>query len=317
MIITVTRRCLLCLFFILVTLVVFRVNTSEAAWSIETAVISKYFSYSSSRAIAVDASGNPHIVYGSNNLFYAYYNGSSWHYETIDIVDPSNNISGGCASIALDTSGNVHISYRDKKYDNNSDYKYDLKYVTNASGTWVTTTVDSGGSVGTYISMALDTSGKVHISYYDSTERYNDSMNRDLKYATNASGTWVTTTVDSDGDVGTYASLAIDTSGKVHISYYDDTNDDLKYATNVSGGWVMTTVDSGRDVGEYTSIALDSSSKAHISYYDATNEDIKYATNASGVWVATTVDSGGGGRAYNLPAIDHSGNCHITHYATT
>ena len=88
-----------------------------------------------------------------------------------------------------------------------------------------------------YTSLATDASGKVHISYYD----YDNS---NLKYATNASGAWVTTTVDSDGVVGLYTSIAIDSGVKVHISYYDYDNYDLKYARNASGAWVTATVDS-------------------------------------------------------------------------
>ncbi len=53
-----------------------------------------------------------------------------------------------------------------------------------------------------------------------------------FKYVANASGSWVTTTVDSN-DFGN--SIALDSSDKVHISYsyhYDGCNEYIKYATN-------------------------------------------------------------------------------------
>ncbi|MEK6560031.1 MAG: hypothetical protein AABZ43_07790 [Planctomycetota bacterium] len=61
----------------------------------------------SSRAIAVDSNNHPHFTYGGDHLYYAYYDGSSWHYETVD----SSPGVGRYASIALDESDNAHISY--------------------------------------------------------------------------------------------------------------------------------------------------------------------------------------------------------------
>ena len=62
----------------------------------------------------------------------------------------------------------------------------------------MTTTVDSSGYVGEDTSIALDSENKAHISYED----IEDITNADLKYATNASGSWVITTVDSSGSIG-------------------------------------------------------------------------------------------------------------------
>lgn len=105
----------------------------------------------------------------------------------------------------------------------------------------------------------------------------------------------MTTTVDKSSDyAGEFSSIAIDASGKAHISYRDGDNGVLRYATNASGAWVTTTVDSSEDVGAYASIAIGTSGSAHISYYNATNGDIKYATNASGAWTTTIVDDGVG-----------------------
>jgi hypothetical protein len=60
---------------------------------------------------------------------------------------------------------------------------------------------------------------------------YYATASQDLKYATNYSGAWTTTTLDSSGDVGNYCDIAIDSNDRLHISYYDATSGDLKYAT--------------------------------------------------------------------------------------
>lgn len=72
---------------------------------------------------------------------------------------------------------------------------------------------DDISPLGEYNSIAFDQSNKAHISYYDAS-------NGDLKYATNVSGLWTATTLDSNETVGRGTSIALDSSDNVHICYY-------------------------------------------------------------------------------------------------
>jgi hypothetical protein len=117
--------------------------------------------------------------------------------------------------------------------------------------------------------------------------------------------------------VGEDTSIAIDSQGKVHISYGDYTNYDLKYITNTTGIWVVETLDRTGNVGWYNSIAVDSKGKVHISYDDFTNYDLKYITNATGVWMVETLDSTGDVGWYNSITVDNSDRVHISYFDRT
>jgi hypothetical protein len=208
----------------------------------------------------------------------------------------------------------------------------DLKYATCAAvchtseASWQTVTVDTTGSVGTFTSLAVQASGRVHLTYHDIT-------NANLKYATCAgacaiAANWQLVTVDTTGSVGQYTSLAVEASGRLHVTYLDDTNADLKYATCAAGcttaaNWQTVTVDgSGAAVGTGPSVVVGAGGRLHVSYYDGTNDDLKYATcnaacGTAANWQVVTVDGAGLVGMYNSLAVDGNGRLHVSYFGET
>ena len=99
---------------------------------------------------------------------------------TIETVDGPTNVGGAATSLALDSSGNPHITYHDSPAG-------DLKYAKKSGAGWITETVDAAGVVGFYSSLALDAQGSPRVAYWDQS-------NLDLKYASKATGVWVVET---------------------------------------------------------------------------------------------------------------------------
>jgi hypothetical protein len=127
---------------------------------------------------------------------------------------------------------------------------------------------------------------------------------------TSADG-WEHQKIDSKGSD---TSIAIDSNGDLHISYYISTNKDLKYARWDGSSWLNETVDLTGDVGRYSSLALDGNDHPHISYYDETNKDLKYARWTGNYWNIETPDSAGNVGEYTSIAIDEKGYAHISYY---
>jgi hypothetical protein len=65
-------------------------------------------------------------------------------------------------SIVVDENDDVHICYNDTR---RGALKYDLKYATNTSGSWIYYPVDRFQTFGMDNSMAIDSAGYVHIAY--------------------------------------------------------------------------------------------------------------------------------------------------------
>ena len=223
---------------------------------------------------------------------------------TILTMDSGGSV-GSNSSITVDSNEKVHISYIDST-------NRKLKYMTNASGEWITWVIDSASNYAT--SIAVDANGKCHIVYDDSG---------DLKYATNAaSAGGLTTTIEAKAWSGMFGShdIALDSNGNPHISFFRMAGA-LKYASRDSGVFttsvVMSSANASGNLPAYSSsIGVDSNNKIHISFYDdGVPDSIKYVNNVSGSWVATTISTIGFAAGWSTSlAVDSNDKIHVSYY---
>jgi len=223
--------------------------------------------------LVLDASDRPHIAYarsGSlcNAAMLTYHDGSAWQKLALDT---SSTYIGCDASIAIDNDGYVHVTYRHHA-------NRDQMIASNVSGSWQKYTVDGGSGVGYGSGIAVDHQNNLHVLYhtdasggqYKHATGYSgsawsltatsdgdaefrlqtdelgivhasayDSGSDDLLHKMLVPGaSWVTTTVDSPGNVGTYNDIFVDSSNMIHIAYHDQTNEVLKYANRSSGKYL-------------------------------------------------------------------------------
>jgi len=184
-----------------------------------------------SRSLALDAQGYPHIVYGGDHLYYAWRDGVGWHFET---VDGAAGV-GAYASLALDAGGRVHVAYYDSR-------RRDLKYAEQTATGWAIAAVESVGDVGLSAVLALDGAARPYIAYYDDTHSA-------VKLARWNGSAWIIRPVEQLPGVARDISLAVDDAGHAHVVYYDLTDGDLRYARPRGDAWLPEIVDGEGTVG--------------------------------------------------------------------
>lgn len=165
--------------------------------------------------------------------------------------------------------------------------------------------------------MAIDSSGVLHIAFYDPVESaigYVYSINNSWsapEYPDGVGG------ILTDEDVGRYASIVVDAQGKPHMLYYNVSRGQLVHLERSNGNWSMPEVVDGNPmaVGLHTSAAFDSAGKLHVVYYDRDNENLRYAVRATnGTWTAgEVIDARPKVGLSSSLAIDSNDNLHVAY----
>ena len=227
-------------------------------------------------SLEIDGTGVPHISYydDTNNILkYAVKKGSSW---SVERVDTQGNV-GAYSDIAIDDSGNPHITYRN--YINS---RYNLKYARKDESGWHIETIHSYGSrYLSYCSIALDAYNNPYISYFE-----DDILL--LKYFDGS--TWQRETLETNLDNGEGNSIAIDKkTGKIGIAYnYDEpgiaSDEFLVYGEYDGNSWNWHTVDNTDGAGLDPTLRFDYLGNPHISYCHVGSDRLKYAYRDEDGW---------------------------------
>ncbi len=203
-------------------------------------------------------------------------------------------LNGRVSAISLDS---LDYSYLVYEADD------EVKLLSNRTGSWNSTTVDSQASSPT---LAIDNNNNIHLAFFHGLE---------AQYATKSSGSWVMETIqpgskaNSDTDV---ISIAPGMADKIHVSLRNGLTGQLQYASKAGGSW--RTEDIGATANLTSDLVLDSEGNVHLSYVDGITQHLMYATNTSGDWSSRVVDNGDSSLSAPAMAIDIANNVHIAYY---
>ena len=197
-------------------------------------------------SMSIGSDGRPRVAYdseiwqGRDNLDqtvtrwplyalrHASFDGAGWSITDVHINETDGPVFGyrpaRWLDLAIDGNGVEYIAYQ-----NTSSWD-SVRLATSAGGSWSHSKINNvSGNLGDYVRLAVDQTGDIHVTYYDSS-------NYDLVLTRGASSTWEHIKVATLGDVGAYADLVIDGNGEEIISYFDGDNGNLVIATPAADG---------------------------------------------------------------------------------
>lgn len=277
-------------------------------------------------SLVIDSTDQPHVLYlveSDGTLRHAAKSGGVWTNELVAPAgsnDPSafgrgpGDVLHACHGVLAQTPS--------------------LFCADNSGGSWQGAIVDTG--IGTLLSMLIDAAGFVHAAYYGAQP---DQSPSSIRYATNASGNWVVSTIPITLYFPSVPILGLDGSGTPVLGYKErgilqtsgfSLDFPLKRLVSNGAGWDVSDVDTGYEasypVGFAPSITIDAGGFGHAAYLgrnplvlNTISYSLGYATNQTGSWVAETasvVQSDGIQAGLVAPAvrIDQSGAAYIVFF---
>ena len=258
-------------------------------------------------SIAVDNDGNLHVVWSEifldgdikSNIYYRMKSGDSWM--------PIEEISTGIElwlvnpSMALDSSGNVHVAWGSNKNESGSGTDINVFYKVRTNGEWTSKELVSteSNADSNRPSLTVDRHDNVHISWTDASDIPGTENTVSMFYKVRTASGWTPTKV-IQSDAGSECEISrvvVDNNGVVHITWIElvveDSVQQIKHRAWQGNAWgdVQTVHQSPIDISVFTGLrkGLESDGRLHLiwsehDYVDNPTTQNYHSMKEDGVW---------------------------------
>jgi len=217
--------------------------------------------------IAFGPSGRLHTAFldlWTETIRYGKKSGGVWSFEDVEHIGGSysSNYYGPYLDLAIDNSGQPHLAYQKRVYN---DLSRVIRYARRDDNGWVLETPLEQEETGFQANVAIGDDGVVHLLFGAGT-----TIGISLTYyATNQAGYWQAELIQ---DWSVNSAMALDTDGTVHIAYVYILSFNgegyLEYCSGTLGSWQRERVFPTLflDGIDAVSLRLDRDSRPHIFY---------------------------------------------------
>lgn len=240
-------------------------------------------------AIGVDSLGNRMFCYQDDqagDLRVAIEEAAGWQVTIVDAGGAGRGRerrTGEHCRLQFDRLDQPHVVYFQTAQDL-------LRHAWLDGAQWRVETIDpdvrSGFQAENRPSLAIAPDGNIGVAYYAARER-------DLRLATQRGQGWVIETVQSQGLVGGYPSLAFTSQSQAALTYQRNENgrdSALEFVQQVDQRWQPADVlATGRNAGMFSAVQFDAQDRPHVAYRAETAERasvLRYTNRNHGVWRA-------------------------------